>query len=373
MVFGFWRLLLVGALLGTADLAAAERFRVKYFFDEHEQSLGIIELKFLSARRAVAIGRLDGKTRLAGVMISTNDGGETWQQEPLKDLPLSIFFLNDSLGWMVGQRGIWQTEEGGRSWRKVSGEQGIAKVHFLDAQRGFAVGAPKKFVSTTDGGKTWKKVPAGDLPETRPESTIYSQIESPGPNWLLVAGSSIPPRNMRRFDLPAWLEPEDAKRRTQRPTVMVVIESRDGGVTWHHGTTSMFGRISRVTAGSAALGLSIFQFDDQFDWPSEIFKLTFSNGRSTRVFRYKDRLATDALMTPSLAYVAAIEPATEIRGIPIPGKVHVLRALSPEMDRWLELPVDYRAVASRATLSQSPDGSIWLATTAGMILKLEDR
>jgi hypothetical protein len=373
MVLGCWRLLLVGALLGTVDLAAAERFRVKYFFDQQEESLGIIELKFLTARRGVAIGRLETRNRIGGVLVSTNDGGETWQQEPLKDLPRSLFFLNDSLGWMVGERGIWQTDEGGRSWRKLSGEQGIAKVHFLDAQRGFAVGAPKKLMSTTDGGKTWKKVPSGDLPETRPESTIYSQIESPAPNWLLVAGSSIPPRRMRRFDLPPWLEPEEAKLRTQRPAVMVVIESRDGGVTWHHGVTSMFGRISKLTTGSALLGLSIFQFDDQFDWPSEVVKLTLNNGRSTRVFRYKDRLATDALMVPGLAYVAAIEPATEIRGIPIPGKVHVLRALSPEVDRWLEIPVDYRAVASRATLAPSPDGSVWLVTTAGMILKLEDR
>ena len=365
--------LLVAAALLAANLPAAERFRVKYFFDQHEESLGIIELKFLTARRAVAIGRLDARNRISGVLLTTNDGGETWQQEPLKDLPRSLFFLNDSIGWMVGERGIWQTDEGGRSWRKLSGEAGVARVHFLDSQKGFAVGAPKKFLATTDGGKTWKKVPAGDLPETRPESTIYSQIDSPAPNWLLVAGSSIPPRRMPRFELPPWLEPEEAKLRTQRPTVMVILESRDGGVTWHHGTTSMFGRISKLTTGSAALGLSIFQFDDQFDWPAEVFKLTLNNGRSSRVFRYKDRLPTDALMTPGLAYIAAIEPATEIRGIPIPGKVHVSRAMAPEMDRWLEIPVDYRAVASRATLAASPDGSIWLVTTSGMIMKLEDR
>ncbi|MCX6591177.1 MAG: hypothetical protein NTZ56_06605 [Acidobacteria bacterium] len=370
----WWRLILAVGLLGALPLAAAEKFRVKYFLDKDDESLGIIELNFLTARRAVAIGQLDTNKRRYGVMLSTSDGGETWQSEPLKDLPRSLFFLNDSLGWMVTERGVWQTEEGGRSWRKLSGEQSIARVHFLDAQRGFAVGALKKLLATKDGGKTWAKVPAGDLPETRPDFTVYSQIVSPEPNWLLVAGTSIPPRRQSRRDLPPWLEPEEAKHRTQRPTVMLVVESRDGGVTWRHGTTSMFGRIAKVTVGAGKVGLGIFQFDDQFDWPAEVYKLTLNNGRSTRVFRYKDRLVTDGLIEPDgSAYLAAIEPATEVRGIPIPGKVHIHRSRGSEMDLWAEVPVDYRAVASRATLARSPDGSMWLVTSAGMILKLEDR
>ena len=371
---GWWQLMLAAGLIWSPELTAAEKFRVKYFLDQDDQSLSIVELKFLSARRAVAIGHLETKKRRSGVMLSTNDGGETWQTEPLKDLPRALFFLNDSLGWMVTERGIWQTEEAGRSWRKLSGEQNIIRVHFVDAQRGFAVGAPKKLVSTNDGGKTWTKVPAADLPETRPEFTVYSQIVSPAPNWLLVAGSFIPPRRQFRSDLPPWLDPEDAKRRVQRPTVMVVLETRDGGATWRHGASSVFGRVSKVTTGSAMVGLGIFQFDDQFDWPSEVYKLTLNNGRSARVFRYKDRLVTDALIQPDgTAYLAAIEPATEIRGIPIPGKVRVHRSRFADLELWAEIPVDYRAVAGRVTLARSPDGSVWLVTSAGMILKLEDR
>jgi hypothetical protein len=38
---------------------------------------------------------------------------------------------------------------------------------------------------------------------------------------------------------------------------------------------------------------------------------------------------------------------------------------------WRELEVDYRAVAKRATLAVSPNGSVWLACDTGMILKLE--
>ncbi len=32
---------------------------------------------------------------------------------------MSLFFLNDSRGWMVTDHGLWSTEEGGRSWTKI--------------------------------------------------------------------------------------------------------------------------------------------------------------------------------------------------------------------------------------------------------------
>jgi hypothetical protein len=52
----------------------------------------------------------------------------------------------------------------------------------------------------------------------------------------------------------------------------------------------------------------------------------------------------------------------------VPGRVKVLR--SRDFSIWTDLDVDYRAVASRATLAAAGDRDIWLATDNGMILKL---
>src|SRR5260370_1173880 len=41
--------------------------------------------------------------------LVTSDGGTHWSLTPLKEYPRSIFFLNDSLGWMVTMNGLWFT------------------------------------------------------------------------------------------------------------------------------------------------------------------------------------------------------------------------------------------------------------------------
>jgi hypothetical protein len=42
---------------------------------------------------------------------------------------------------------------------------------------------------------------------------------------------------------------------------------------------------------------------------------------------------------------------------------------SENLTDWQEMPVDYRASAVRAVLRSSGDGSLWVATDSGMILK----
>ncbi len=65
----------------------------------------IEDLAFPSAQRGIAVGTIhdelnpDKKARY--VALVTSDGGEHWSQVPLKDHPRSLFFLNETTGWMV--------------------------------------------------------------------------------------------------------------------------------------------------------------------------------------------------------------------------------------------------------------------------------
>ena len=79
-----------------------------------------------------------GKTK--PMSIVTKDGGKTWDYLPLKEPPISFFFLNETGGWMVTADGIWFTDEAGRSWRKLSKPDNVLRVCFLTPQHGFRGG-----------------------------------------------------------------------------------------------------------------------------------------------------------------------------------------------------------------------------------------
>ena len=118
-------------------------------------------------------------------------------------------------------------------------------------------------------------------------------------------------------------------------------------------------------------GLGLLEFTQAFAWPSEVYRVSPKTGKSERAFREKDRRITDILITSTgTAYMAGVSTVGALYNGPIPGKLKVYR--SEDLETWTEIPVDYRAEARYATLSESGD-SIWVATDFGMILKLVDK
>ena len=70
-------------------------------------------------KRGIASGYILEKGKSKPTVLVTSDGGLQWTLVPVKESGFSLFFLDDSLGWMVTDKGIWQTEEAGRSWHKL--------------------------------------------------------------------------------------------------------------------------------------------------------------------------------------------------------------------------------------------------------------
>lgn len=359
-----------------AQSTGTEKLRLRYFHDKNDERLIVTDLRFLTAKRAVGFATLISDDRLRGAMVASNDGGTTWTVEPFRevprsDVPRAVSFLNDSQGWMATQNSIWYTDEGGRSWKKLKNQKGVLDIHFLDATQGFASGWPKLLLRTKDGGKNWIPVPEAERLATRPENSALSIVSFANGKNGVVTGASIPPR--RGFSrMPAWMDPEEAKLRPQRPTVLLSLETKDGGDSWKPATASIFGRPLRVALEPNGLGFLIFQFDDLFDWRSEVYRLT-GGGKTSRVYREKDRVVTDVLIhkKSGAAYLAVVEPVSSLPGLPIPGRVHLLRAVGPAFTLWQEIPVDYRASALTVKLAEAPDGGVWAATDEGMILSLQ--
>ncbi len=372
---------LFGALFSPQLLA--DRWSIQYFYDENRSRMELVDLAFPSAQRGIAVGRIrtTNSDRIPkATALVTSDGGVHWTLSPLKEDPRSLFFLNDSLGWMVTDKGIWITEESGRSWRKLSEQKKpnpklgeapgglILRVWFLDEQHGFAVGYQKTVLETHDGGKSWTPVAEAAKPTGNPAFTAYTNIGFNGAMGL-IAGASVPPR---REMYPRWMDPDRAAQRRQTPSLTLVLESRDSGVTWRSQTAPVFGVVESLRLAGTA-GLSVLQFQDTFDWPAEVYLLDLSTGSSSSVFRAKNRLVTDAAVFPPDAagkrgFLAAVEPPGRISTLPIPGKVKMLS--SSDLKEWNEMEVDYRAVATNLVLAGPDPGHMWAATDTGMILRL---
>lgn len=359
-------LLALSALLASSA-QAAEHWRLQYFHDSETSSLNITDLQFPSPQRGMAIGYIFEGRRSRPSALVTSDGGRTWTAAPSPGIAVSLFFLNDNLGWLVTKDTLWQTTEFGRNWKKLGRLPGLVRVYFRDENHGWAAGAKKSVYETSDGGRKWTRLAAGDQPKSNPDYTVYDFIAFANAKLGMIAGWSKPPRRRETQRVPDWIDPES--RRREWPTLMILLETRDGGQHWAASETSMFGQVTRIRLAPDGRGLGLIEFFDAFDWPSEVIQIDWRTGKNTRVFRRIDRAVTDiALPSKGPAYLAAVEPLGTLARSPVPGKLKILR--SENFQDWVEMPVDYRAVARHAILAVADPANLWVATDTGMILKL---
>ncbi len=365
-----------------APMVFGERWALQYFYDEPHQKFEIVDLAFPTARRGIAVGWTGDVTsdrRAKPTELLTSDGGEHWTQEPLKDEPRSIFFLNENSGWMVTDTAIWGTTEAGLNWIKLceqpkpdrklkpeSPEGLILRLWFLDPQHGYAIGYQKTVLETHDGGRTWKPLDAAAKPTGNAAFTAYSSIVFDGDHGLIV-GTAVPPRhNLGPF--PSWMDPETATKQRAAATVTLLLQTRDQGMDWNSSNSALFGLVGQVRLAGAN-GLAVFEYPESFQWPSEVFSLDLNTGESRSAFRAKDRKVFDAAVFPGAeAVLAAVEPTGRLNSIPIPGKVKMLSSVG--FEDWKEMDVDYRAVATSLVMAGPDRQHLWVATDTGMILHL---
>jgi photosystem II stability/assembly factor-like uncharacterized protein len=278
---------------------------------------------------------------------------------------ISLFFLNETDGWMVTPGGVWHTQEVGRSWTRILKREGLVRVHFETREKGWAIGRRKTVLHTIDGGKNWKDVPEIAALSTNAEWTNFSAIDFVNGSTGVIFGRS---RRPRRADVPIWMDPEPKNRR-ESPSLGVLMQSKDGGATWHEGKVSLFGSVSQVGLSSKR-GLLLLEFDEFFDYPSEVFTVNLNSGVIERCFRRKDFAVTDLAVVPDgTAFLVGFQPPGLLARTPVPGKVRI--AWSTDCQSWFETDIDYRAVASRVVVSAIDKNHAWAATDTGMILRLK--
>ncbi|HWD99621.1 MAG TPA: YCF48-related protein [Bryobacteraceae bacterium] len=348
-------------------VVAEQRWDIQYQYRDIDNILTLNDLVFPSAQRGIACGfTTDRKGKDRPLVLTTSDGGAHWTDAPTKETGIALFFLDDSTGWMVTDKGIWYTAESGKSWSKMKNAPGaILRVWFLDRQHGFAAGLQKRVFETHDGGESWSLLPLVKTVQGDPTYTTFGEISFSGNNGI-ISGWNVPPQ---RGD-PDWMDPQRARERKQVPHLSLLLETTDAGKTWKPSEASLFGQITRISMTPEGTGLGLVEFKDQFEYPSEVYRINLHTGKSERVYREKDRAITDIRLFPgsSKAILAGYEPGGPVYRGPIPGKVKVVT--SDGLANWTEIPVDYRAVAHSVIIAGPDEQHLWIATDTGMILKL---
>lgn len=112
-----------------------------------------------------------------GFLAHTTNRGATWTKVELDTTENinEIYFRNEKNGYLVAGKEMFQTDDAGNSWRKVSlyravdakGTPEFLSIRFADRRRGIAVGSvlndrgaviDSLVLRTEDGGETWQRV-----------------------------------------------------------------------------------------------------------------------------------------------------------------------------------------------------------------------
>lgn len=107
-----------------------------------------------------------------GAILKTTDGGSTWvSQHPISraiDTPHfnSLFFIDKLVGWAVGYQKVSNgtigvlkhTTDGGETWdvNSLVDIESLNDIVFSDGQNGWAVGKNGVIIHTTNGGQNWQ-------------------------------------------------------------------------------------------------------------------------------------------------------------------------------------------------------------------------
>ena len=236
--------------------------------------------------RLVAVGE-------HGIVILSDDQGRSWRQAkvPVSVTLCAVRFVDAQRGWAVGHGGvILATQDGGANWRKqldgrqvaaliraeatATGQAAVIKsadqfeqdgpdkpfldVLFVDARRGWAVGAYGLFLQTEDGGATWTSHMAAV--ENPKGSSIYA-IATDGKAMYLAgeqgwfARGDLSGAGFRRLHMPvesSWFTLSALPGRLVVGGLGgVLLDSEDAGSSWQ-----------RIETGTSASIVSLLSMAD---------------------------------------------------------------------------------------------------------------
>jgi photosystem II stability/assembly factor-like uncharacterized protein len=131
-----------------------------------------------------------------GTILSTDDGGVSWTNRSLVTAPprnfLGVHFANTQTGVIVGNGGtIIRTTDGGSTWvsRPSPSTRTLRDVRFMDDTTVVAVGDTMTILYSTDGGFTWSVRTASGVPGQLTVSVLNAVRRVPGTRRAYAIGN----------------------------------------------------------------------------------------------------------------------------------------------------------------------------------------
>ncbi|WP_339866830.1 YCF48-related protein [uncultured Algoriphagus sp.] len=148
---------------------------------------------------------------LIGMFLSTELFSQTWIRMQSWGLDLeSITWIDENLGFTVGENLIIKTSDGGISWEElpVSFEGKLLDVAFWDKQTGIVVGEKGLILRTEDAGNTWNQISSGSTRNLKslaisPSNKVFATSDGgeilvstdKGESWLKLTSGTTKPLN----------------------------------------------------------------------------------------------------------------------------------------------------------------------------------
>jgi photosystem II stability/assembly factor-like uncharacterized protein len=141
-----------------------------------------------------------------GFVSRTTDGGATWTRQNIetKDAVNDIYFRNKEDGYLLAGNSIFQSEDGGQSWREIrryfatdfgGATPELYSVRFSGKKRGWVVGSVSNddgvvvdslVIYTNDGGKSWQR-----LRVPTKQELIHLDFSGEKRGWIVGVGGTI--------------------------------------------------------------------------------------------------------------------------------------------------------------------------------------
>ena len=191
--------------------------------------------------------RTNGWLVSIGKVLYTGSSGNSWnvqhQLRTVGDRPpgiLDLYFVSTTEGWAVGGSGtILHTLNGGGKWEKVTSpvEKHLWGVYFVDAGHGWIVGEEGEVLHTKDGGKQWEQQQSD---AEQPLFAVHFVDIKKG--WIVGTSGLI----LHTSDGgQTWQRQENPMKQSLRDIAFfnekegwavgedgVILQTLDGGVTW---------------------------------------------------------------------------------------------------------------------------------------------
>ncbi len=120
------------------------------------------DVEFINSSHGWVVGILYPNTTSGGIILHTEDGGDTWETQLADDGQLfrQIDVVNERIAWVTGFSCLYFTNDSGETWATSVAHGSLSTmstVEFINETHGWTATMQMLF-KTTDGGQTWQNV-----------------------------------------------------------------------------------------------------------------------------------------------------------------------------------------------------------------------